>query len=317
MAELDYELPRFVRVYKDGSVERLMGTDTVPAGIDPETGVESKDILVTPESGVSARLYLPKNRDSSKKIPLVIYFHGGGFYCFTPFSTLYRSFLNSFVAEGNVILISIDYRRPPEHHVPVAYEDSWTAMQWVASHSNGTGQEAWLNEFADFGNVHLVGDSAGANIAHCMAIRAGSEKVNGINFDGLILMHPYFWGKDPVGEETDDTERRAFIDRYWLLACPTSSGVDDPWMNPGLDPKLSSLVCKRALIFGAEEDFLKYRAEYYGEVLGKSGWAGNVEVVEIQGEVHVFHLYKPKTQKTKELIQKVVSFIYRGKAHSI
>ncbi|XP_074330427.1 putative carboxylesterase 12 [Apium graveolens] len=208
-------------------------------------------------------------------------------------------------------------RRPPEHHVPIAYEDSWTAIRWVASHADGTGQEAWLNEFADFGRVHLVGDSAGANIAHCMAIRAGSEKVDGINFDGLILMHPYFWGKDPVGEETDDTERRAFIERYWLLACPTSSGVDDPWMNPGLDPKLSSLVCKRALIFGAEEDFLKYRAKYYGEVLGQSGWAGTVEVVETEGEVHVFHLYKPKTQKTRELIHKVVSFIYKDKAHSI
>ncbi|WOG82729.1 hypothetical protein DCAR_0101897 [Daucus carota subsp. sativus] len=317
MAELDYELPRFIRVYKDGTVERLMGTDTVPAGIDPETGVESKDVLVTPESGVSARLYLPKIRDPAKKLPLVIYFHGGGFYCFTPFSTFYQPFLNSFVAESNIILISIDYRRPPEHPVPVAYDDSWNAIRWVASHCNGTGPEAWLSEYADFGRVHISGDSAGANIAHCMAMRAGSEKVNGLDFDGLILMHPYFWGKDPVGGETDDTEKRAYIEKFWVLACPTSSGADDPWMNPGLDPKLSSLVCKRALVFGTEDDFLKYRAKYYGEVLGKSGWAGKVEVVETEGEAHVFHLYKPKIKKSMELVHKVMSFIYEENANPI
>lgn len=315
MPELAYELPGFVKVYKDGSVDRLMGTETVPPGIDPDTGVESKDIMVTPETGVSARIYVPKTIESNKKLPLVIYFHGGGFYVQTPFSPLYQSFLNSVVAKANIILMSIDYRRAPEYHLPIAYYDSWTAVKWVASHSNGNGNEVWLNNFADFRHVHLGGDSAGANIAHNVAMRAGSEKLDAVNFDGLILFHPFFWGKDPVGEEAVNLEIRARIDRCWLLACPSSSGVDDPRMNPPLDPKLSTLGCRRVLVFGAELDFLRYRARYYTEELGKSGWGGIVEIAESEGEDHVFHLYKPKYEKTMDMIQRIVSFIHQDKAH--
>ncbi|KAJ0010990.1 hypothetical protein Pint_33771 [Pistacia integerrima] len=38
----------------------------------------------------------------------------------------------------------------PEHYVPIAYEDSWAALKWVASHCNGEGPKAWLNNYADF-----------------------------------------------------------------------------------------------------------------------------------------------------------------------
>lgn len=43
----------------------------------------------------------------------------------------------SLVAEANVIAISVDYRLAPEYPIPIAYEDSWAALKWVASHCNG------------------------------------------------------------------------------------------------------------------------------------------------------------------------------------
>ncbi|KAH1030792.1 hypothetical protein J1N35_042966 [Gossypium stocksii] len=138
--------PPVLRIYKDGRVERLVGTQIdVPPGIDPKTNVESKDAVT-------------RNRP----IPPTL------------------------LAEANVIAVSVDYRRAPEHPIPIAYHDPWDALKWVASHYGGNGHEKWLNHHVDFNKVYLSGDSAGANIAHHMAIRIEKEKLDGINLAGII-----------------------------------------------------------------------------------------------------------------------------------
>jgi hypothetical protein len=44
------------RLYKDGHIDRLGGMDTVPAGVDADTGVTSKDVVIDASTGVSVRL---------------------------------------------------------------------------------------------------------------------------------------------------------------------------------------------------------------------------------------------------------------------
>ncbi|KAH7834110.1 hypothetical protein Vadar_012805 [Vaccinium darrowii] len=161
-------------LYKDGKVERLIGTEIVPPSPgDPETGVGSKDVVIDPETGLSARLYKPKPTNPDQKLPLLVYFHGGAFIVQTAFAPMYQKFLNSVASEANAIVVSVDYRRAPEHPVPIGYYDSWAAVKWVVSHSGGNGEEEWLRDFVDFGRVFFGGDSAGASIAHNMAIRVG------------------------------------------------------------------------------------------------------------------------------------------------
>lgn len=134
--QIEHDFPPFIRIYKDGRVERLLGTATVPpSDEDPLTGVGSKDVVISPGTNVSARLYLPKLVDPRRKLPVVVYYHGGGFCIETAFSPTYHIFLNKLVAEANVIAVSVDYRRVPEHPLPAAYDDSWVALQWVVSHA--------------------------------------------------------------------------------------------------------------------------------------------------------------------------------------
>ncbi|KAI6677909.1 hypothetical protein NL676_038705 [Syzygium grande] len=302
------------RVYKDGRVERLMGTATVPPSLDEKTGVQSKDVVISSDSTVSARLYIPKAAVGSlQRLPVLVYFHGGGFIVETAWSPLYHNYLNALVAEANIIAISVDFRRAPEHPLPAAYNDSWTALKWVASHFAGNGPEEWLNSHANLKKVFMSGDSAGGNIVHNMGIRLGEEKLNGIGIPGAIMVHPYFWGSEPLPSETTEPEKRAFAERFWLMANPKSAGCDDPLLNPANDLRLSGLGFNRVLICVAEKDILRDRDWHYKELLSESGWGGVVEVMEAPGEDHVFHLFNPSCDNAAKMMKKLASFMNEDK----
>lgn len=140
-----------MRIYKDGTIERLVGNDIVPPSFDPKINVDSKDVVYAPQNNLSTGLYTPKNtKDQNQKIPLVVYFHGGGFCVHTPFSSTYNNYLNKLVSEANIIAVVVDYRTAPENPVPYAHDDSWIVLKWVAYHVDGNGPEGWLNHYADF-----------------------------------------------------------------------------------------------------------------------------------------------------------------------
>ncbi|XP_010066040.2 probable carboxylesterase 12 [Eucalyptus grandis] len=308
--EVAQDLSPLVRIYKDGRVERLLGTATVSPSLDEKTGIQSKDVAIPSDSAVSARLYIPKAAvDSLQKLPVLVYFHGGGFIIETAWSPTYHNYLNALVAEANIIAVSVEYRRAPEHPLPAAYDDSWTALKWVASHSAGNGPEEWLNSHANFKKVFMSGDSAGANIVHNMCIRLGEEKLNGVEFSGIMMVHPYFWGDEPLPLETTEPEKRSQVRDIWRMVNPTTTGCDDPLVNPATDPRLSGLGVDRILICVAEKDMLRQRGWYYKEVLSKSGWSGVVEVVEAPGEDHVFHLLNPGCENAAKMMKKLVSFM--------
>ncbi|KAL9391568.1 hypothetical protein Peur_015488 [Populus x canadensis] len=304
--EIVHDFPPFFRIYKNGKVERITAdTETVPPSIDPLTGVQTKDTVVSQENSLSVRLFIPKITDPTQKLPLLIYIHGGAFCIESPFSSLYHNYLADLVHNANVIAVSVQYRRAPEHPLPAAYDDSWAAIQWVASHVNGEGSESWLNGHADFDRTFLAGDSAGANIAHNMVVRAGTTNgLNGVKIVGVVLVHPFFCNNEP------DT-----FSPVIEFIFPSVRIYDDPRINPAGagGAELASLGCARVLIFVAGKDRLRDRGVRYYEALKRSGWGGLVEIVETEGEDHVFHLLNPNCAKARVMMEKVVSFINHGR----
>ncbi|KAF8020474.1 hypothetical protein BT93_G1016 [Corymbia citriodora subsp. variegata] len=308
--EVLYDISPYAKIYKDGRVERFVGTETVLPSLDEKTGVQSKDVSISSDSAFSARLYIPKAAaDSLQKLPVLVYFHGGGFIVETAWSPTYHNYLNALVAEANIIAISVDYRRAPEHPLPAAYDDSWTALKWVASHSTKDGPEEWMNSHANLKKVFMAGDSAGSNIIHNMGIRLAEETLKEIEFPGIIMVHPYFWGDDPLLLETTEPESRSLVENLWRAANRTTTGCDDPLMNPAMDPRLSGLAFHRILICVAEKDIFKQRGWYYKEVLNERGWSGIVEVMEAPGEDHVFHLSNPGCDNAVKMMKKLASFM--------
>ncbi|KAK9942171.1 hypothetical protein M0R45_007852 [Rubus argutus] len=123
--EIIHEFPPFFKVYKDGTIERYMtGHDHVPAGLDPTNRSPNKDVVVSPETGVKARIFIPKINGGGQKLPLLVHYHGGGFCLGSAFGEKFGNFLSSLVLKAKVIAVSVEYRLAPEHPLPIAYHDS-------------------------------------------------------------------------------------------------------------------------------------------------------------------------------------------------
>ncbi|KAJ8619145.1 hypothetical protein MRB53_015331 [Persea americana] len=127
-------------------------------------------------------------------------------------------------------------------------------------------------------------------------MRAGREELNhGVKLRGAILVHPFFSGDEAIGNEVKYPEKKAMSDRFWMFSSPTTVGLDDPLINPMAEgaPSLSGLGCARLMVCLAEKDMLRDRGRVYYERLRLSRWKGTVEILESEGEDHVFHLFNP------------------------
>ena len=82
--------------------------------------------------------------------------------------------------EGQLVVISVDYRLAPEHKLPAAVEDAITATRWIADNSRQLGIDA--------SRLTVGGDSAGGNLAAVVAISARDG--NGPDIAGQVLIYP-------------------------------------------------------------------------------------------------------------------------------
>ncbi|XP_031276580.1 2-hydroxyisoflavanone dehydratase-like [Pistacia vera] len=317
--EVVSELPPFFRIYKDGSVERTRGSPIVPPSPeDPETGVSSKDITVSEKPKISARVYLPKlTQVTTQKLPVLVYYHGGAFCIESAFSLVETKLMNTLVAEAKIVAISIEYQLAPENPILGIYEDCWTALQWVCSHSpaEGGNKEPWLSTYGNFEKVFIGGDSSGGNIAHNILMRAGKESLpGGVKIYGGLLTHPYFWGSKPVGREVTENREKIVSDQVWRFLYPTApGGIDNPMMNFNTPdaPSLAQLGCCRLLVSAAELDELWSRCVLYYNTVKESGWKGEVEFVDVEGEEHAFHILNYESENAKKMIKRLASFLIK------
>ena len=107
---------------------------------------------------LGARLYAP----SDAALPVLLYFHGGGF---TIGSIASHDVLCRELSRlSGCAVVSLDYRLAPEHRFPTAVHDAWDATQWLAEHGGELG--------IDSGRMAVGGDSAGGTLAAVCAILA-------------------------------------------------------------------------------------------------------------------------------------------------
>lgn len=119
------------------------------------------------------RLYAP----SDEPLPVLVYLHGGGF---TIGSIATHDVLCRHLSHlAHCAVLSVDYRLAPEHRFPVAFEDAWDAVKWVAEQ----GAEKGL----DPARIAVGGDSAGGTLAAACALQARDA---GLDLKLQLLFYP-------------------------------------------------------------------------------------------------------------------------------
>jgi acetyl esterase/lipase len=312
--DIAVDLYPFIREYKGGRIERLLHSSFVPASEDAAAnrGVATKDVIIDKSTGVSARLFLASRAAAAaaatgEMLPVIVYIHGGSFCTESAFCRTYNNYAKSLAARTGALVVSVEYRLAPEHPMPAAYDDAWAALQWVASLS-----DPWLADYADPERMFLAGDSAGGNIAYHTAVRA-SRDGSLMDIEGLIIVHPYFWGSERLASETVWDGVAMFspdlVDRLWPFVTAGHAGNDDPRINPP-EEEIASLTCRRMLVAVAEKDILRDRGRQLAARMRDCAWAGDhVALVESEGEDHGFHLYNPLRATSKMLMESIVQFV--------
>jgi acetyl esterase len=113
-----------------------------------------------PHGAIPLRLIRPLGADADVRLPVLVYFHGGGWVIgdLDTHDTLCRELANG----SGCAVVSVDYRLAPEHRFPCAVDDSLAATQWVSRHAAELG--------LDPSRLAVGGDSAGGNLAAVVAL---------------------------------------------------------------------------------------------------------------------------------------------------
>lgn len=132
----------------------------------PPSGVDTigKEIPVDGGS-IHARVYTPKS--GTGPFPLIVYYHGGG-WVIADIDTYDAS--SKGIAEGaGAVVVSVEYRKGPEHKFPTAHDDAFAAYQWALQNA--------ASIKADPKKVAVVGESAGGNLACNVSIMARDKGI--------------------------------------------------------------------------------------------------------------------------------------------
>lgn len=99
-------------------------------GIDPEPLAEISDRTIPgPAGAIPIRVYRP---DASAPLPVLVYFHGGG-WTIGDLDVVHGA-CTVLTNRASAIVVSVDYRLAPEHPYPAAVHDAWAATRWVTPH---------------------------------------------------------------------------------------------------------------------------------------------------------------------------------------
>ncbi|WP_372571852.1 alpha/beta hydrolase [Ruegeria jejuensis] len=225
---------------------------------------------------VPLRIY---RTNSDQNAPVIVFFHGGGHV----FGDLRTSDTTArFLAlKTGCTLISVGYRKAPEHPFPAAVEDSFSALRWVMENAGDLS--------IDPARLALCGDSAGGNLA---AVAAMMARDAGIAVAAQALIYPVIdyrggtgsYDRYGAGYGILETDTVAWFRERYL---PDPTMYEDWRANPGLAP--SHVGLPPALVLTAECDVLHDEGAAYAQQLRHAGVS--VEQVDFSGMIHGFFSY--------------------------
>jgi acetyl esterase len=261
-----------------GPVEGRKTVDEVQSGEIEKPAVDIEDLQVPggPRGDVAVRIVRPEGLTG--QLPAILYIHGAGWVFGN--SHTHDRLIRELAVGASAAVVFPDYSRSPEARYPVAIEESYAVLEWVAAH----GSEHNL----DSSRIAVAGDSVGGNMS--AAITLMTKERSGPKLAAQVLFYPvtdasfdtesyrqfatgYFLRRDAMHwfwdqYTTDETERAQ------ITASPLRASLEE---LAGLPP---------ALVITGEADVLRDEGEAYANKLRQAGVP--VTATRYQGIIHDF-----------------------------
>jgi acetyl esterase len=258
------------------SVDEARNMLRMLASLDQPEDVARVDDRLVPGPGgdVPVRVYTPGSAIGVDH-GVFVWIHGGGWVIgdLETADATCRALAN----RAEAVVVSIDYRRAPEHPAPAAIEDCAAVLRWVAENGETLG--------ADVSKLAVGGDSAGGNLAALLCQRVRDEFGPAIDFQLLVypvtdltLTHPSIIENGEGYFLTRDTME-------WFVGHYLQGGdATDPVVSPLHAESLADLP--PALVITAEFDPLRDEGEAYAAKLLDAGVP--TELIRYDGQIHGF-----------------------------
>jgi acetyl esterase len=259
-----------------------------------------------PTGEISLRIIRP--RGFSGPLPVVLYFHGGGWIMGD--KETHDRLVREIATSAQVTVVFVDYTRAPEAQYPVAVEQAYAATRWVAE--NGATIKV------DPSRLAVMGDSVGGNMAAAVTLLARQRRGPHITFQVLFY---------PVTDANFDTPSysqfaegpwltRKAMEWFWNNYAPDTAKRKEPTAAP-LQATFDQLEgLPPALIITDECDVLRDEGEAYAHKLLDAGVP--VTAIRYLGAIHDFVLLNPIAQSlpTRAAIAQAVDALRIAFAHA-
>ncbi|MAW34179.1 MAG: lipase [Proteobacteria bacterium] len=251
---------------------------------------EDRDIRVG-NSDIKIRIYWPKALAIDEKLPVLLFFHGGG-YVIGDLNT-HDSVCRILANLADLIVVSVDYRLAPEYKFPVAVEDCFAALNWVKENGSMIG--------ADTSRLAVGGDSAGGNLAAVTSILARDNGFQNIRFQ--LLVYPATAPEPETPSHYQFSEgfllTRRLVTWFYKHYLRSRSDTKDFRYAPLISDDLSQLPS--SLIITAGHDPLRDEGVEYAKKLIEFG--NDVRVINYNGMAHGFYLMSGAVCKAMDALE--------------
>jgi acetyl esterase len=252
---------------------------TVTQPVPPDVA-EARDLKAPAADGdIPLRLYRPAGSKPGDKLPVLVYYHGGGWVIgdLETHDTLCRELANG----AGCAVVAVDYRMGPEHRFPAAVDDAVAATRWVQENAASLG--------LDGSRLAIGGDSAGGNLAAVVALSARDQGGPAIALQLLIY---------PATDQRHDVyPSRASNGKGYLLEKATMDWFHDHYIadpkqdldwraSPMLHPDHGNLP--PAFVLTAGYDPLRDEGVAYAQKLSQAG--NRATLVSFERQIHGFIL---------------------------
>ena len=242
----------------------------------PEVALVRELKATGPAGDIALRLYRPLGSMAEQLLPVLVYYHGGGWTIgdLESHDTLCRELANG----SGCAVVAVDYRMGPEHRFPAAVDDSLAATRWV--HANAASLQL------DASRMAVGGDSAGGNLAAVVAIAARVAGDLPVAFQ--LLIYPATDMRR--GAPSHDSNGQGYLLTKDTISYFHDHYIDDErhdidWRaSPLLQPDLSRLP--PSFVLTAGYDPLRDEGLQYAQALTEAG--SKATLVCFERQIHGF-----------------------------